>query len=121
MAASGGAGSGMIGAGRLDPYRAFDHQGEGLAGFAAHRWLDDDAADSQEKQEAAVRAAEAAAPLVAAGEPGVSVRGLRARRPVAANAVRARWEGVLGPRGVARLEAALRAMDYEPQSWLAKV
>ncbi|GLC59974.1 hypothetical protein PLESTB_001559800 [Pleodorina starrii] len=119
--------SGVLGGGRLDPYRPMGRQGESLAAFEGHCWLAESSwgsgavgrelvgggkgvGEGREGEEEARRRREAAA------AEGVSIGGLRARRPAAAPM--RRWEVLVGSAGVTRLRSALRAMGYDPERWM---
>ncbi|KAG2425382.1 hypothetical protein HXX76_013796 [Chlamydomonas incerta] len=125
LAATGGMASGVLGGGRLDPYRPLAAQGDALAGFEAHAWLHDGSSSSSHGSsgsssgDGGMKLTDAGGAEVAPVE-GVSIRGLRARRPEGKDAVARKWESVLGgPQGVASLRWALRAWGQDPDRWMA--
>ncbi|GIL55564.1 hypothetical protein Vafri_11020, partial [Volvox africanus] len=115
--------SGLLSSGRLDPYRPLRSQGESVAAFLGTQWLadakgriDTDGGDSRAKQEE--QDAQRRQQIRAGGlEEGVSIGGLRARRPQ--DAVK-KWEGLLGVTGVRRLRSALQGMGYDPDKWMSR-
>ncbi|KXZ55061.1 hypothetical protein GPECTOR_3g219 [Gonium pectorale] len=123
--------SGVLGGGRLDPYRTLDAQGDSAAAFEGQRWLEEGAAGGGagegEAYVSTAGSADGGSPGTGGGgggwtggmellqREGVSVTGLRARRAPGARG----WEALLGREGAARLRSALAAMGYDPAAWMA--